>query len=187
MTRVSILIEYHFTRELHCLEIKIFRNRSWLDNLITINATQTYDEYLNHQFLSIYRNIVNQNLVYMNVNTKPQTETNDVHKNNNHMNIDEERCDVVSDQNPNNLYLTGFSEQVFHCLANICNGGGCSSQVAIVENIDKKHNLPYTEKHASSLYDEKRIQSLFMETAECGQKWRKLKVFISSTFEVGKC
>ena len=111
----------------------------------------------------------------MNVNTKPQTEKN-VHVNNNHVNIDEDSCDVVSDQNPNNLYLTGFSEQVFHCLANICNGGGCSSQVAIVENIDKKDNLQYTEKHASSLYNEKRIQSLCLETADYGQIWRKLKV-----------
>ena len=45
----------------------------------------------------------------------------------------------------NNLYLSGFSEQVFHCLANICNGGGCSSQVDAVESIDKRYNLPISK------------------------------------------
>ena len=106
--------------------------------------------------------------------------------NDNTMNIDEESFKIASDEMPNDLYLTGFSEQVFHCLANICNGGGCSSQVAIVENIDKKYNLPYSEKNVLSLYDNpsKQIESLCMETLNDERKWKVLKVFISSTFEV---
>ena len=166
--------------------ISIFlRNQSWLDNLVTINATQTYDEYIHEQFLSTYRSTVNPSLVYMNVKTKPQKETN-FHMKNNHLNIDEKSFEIASDEKPNDLYLTGFSQQVFHCLANICNGGGCSSQVAIVENIDKKYNLPYSEKNALSLYDNssKQIQSFNMEVDNDKTKWRTLKVFISSTFEV---
>ena len=106
--------------------------------------------------------------------------------NDNTMNIDEESFKIASDEMPNDLYLTGFSEQVFHCLANICNGGGCSSQVAIVENIDKKYNVPYSKKNVLSLYDNssKQIESLCMETLNDQRKWKVLKVFISSTFEV---
>ena len=142
-----------------------------------------YDECLNQQFLSTYRNIVNPSLVYMNIKTKPQKETK--HKN---LNADAKNLDTTIDENPNDLYLNGFSEQVFHCLANICNGGGCSSQVEIVENIDKKYNLPYNERNASLLYENqsKRIQSLSMEMDDYEQKWITLKVFISSTFEVSK-
>ena len=82
----------------------------------------------------------------------------------------------------NNLYLSGFSEQVFNCLASICNGGGCSSQVTTVENIDKKYNLPAPK--ATNVYDVTRlIQPLYTEV-EGQHKWSKLKVFISSTFEV---
>ena len=171
--------------QMYILLFQIFtlRNRSWLDNLVTINATDMYDEHLNQQFLSTYRNIVNPSLVYMNIKTKPQKEMKQ--KN---LNADAKSLETTIDQNPNDLYLNGFSEQVFHCLANICNGGGCSSQVAIVENIDKKYNLPYNERNASLLYENqsKRIQSLSMEMADYERKWITLKVFISSTFEVSK-
>ena len=82
----------------------------------------------------------------------------------------------------NNLYLSGFSEQVFNCLASICNGGGCSSQVTAVENIDKKYNLPAPK--ATNVYDiTRRVQPLYPQ-ADGQHKWNKLKVFISSTFEV---
>ena len=84
--------------------------------------------------------------------------------------------------NANNLYICGFSEQVFHCLANICNGGGCASQVTAVENIDKKYNLPASK--ATNLHNvTKRIETIYDKT-DIRQKWRRLKVFISSTFEV---
>ena len=64
--------------------------------------------------------------------------------------------------NANNLYLTGFSEQVFHCLANICNGGGCAAQVTAVENIDKKYNLPSPK--ATNVYDvARKIQPFYIE------------------------
>ena len=85
-------------------------------------------------------------------------------------------------ESSSNLYLSGFSEQVFNCLANICNGGGCSSQVDAVENIDKKYNLPAPK--TLNVYDvTRRIQPLYIGD-EGQHRWHKLKVFISSTFQV---
>ena len=147
----------------------IYRNRTWLDSLVVVNATEAYDTHIYNHFLSSYRNIVNEDLVYINVNTITRP-TNMKSQNNN------------NSGNTNNLYLCGFSEQVFHCLANICNGGGCASQVAAVENIDKKYNLP-TPKATNILESTKTIPFVYDETCN-QQKWRRLKVFISSTFEV---
>ena len=88
----------------------------------------------------------------------------------------------ASRQHPNNLYLSGVSEQVFHCLANVCNGGGCASQVATVDNIDKKYNLPTS--NISLLEPMPRQILSYYDTVDALSTWRTIRVFISSTFEV---
>ena len=146
-----------------------------MDNLVLINPTKSYESQLHCQFLSSYRTIVNQDIVYMNINTinrntiERHQENGDRHYN--------------PTQHPNNLYLCGFSEQVFHCLANICNGGGCASQVTAVENIDKKYNLPLSKATNLQRVSERNLATFYKEL-DGQQEWRKLKVFISSTFEV---
>ena len=85
----------------------------------------------------------------------------------------------------NNLYLSGFSEQVFHCLANICNGGGCASQVNAVESIDKRYNLPVSKP--ANFHNVVQISHPRYTEISDQHKWLKIQVFISSTFEVSNC
>ena len=151
----------------------IYRNRTWLDNLVVIDSTVAFDNYISSYFLSGYRNIVNPDLIYMNVSTIRR-------ENDDASNLANENR--VALKHPSNLYLCGVSEQVFHCLANVCNGGGCGSQVATVENIDKKHNLPTS--NAALLQVIPRHILTLDETTDTHSTWRTIRVFISSTFEV---
>ena len=139
---------------------------------MTINPTENYEQYLHDHFLSSYRNIVNKDLTYMSISTL-RKDSDDIDNQYNGSEI------------ANNLYLSGFSEQVFHCLANICNGGGCASQVNAVESIDKRYNLPISKP--ANFHNVAQISHPRCTEISDQHKWLKIQVFISSTFEVSNC
>ena len=143
-----------------------------MDSLVVINATDAYTTHLSKYFLLSYRGLVNHDLIYMNINT-----------------VAKEHDDMSSSMDggelrphSNDFYLCGFSEQIFQCLASMCNGGGCRAQVDAVENIDKKHNLPKIQPKVMS--DVSTACANFAQTIQTQSSLQRLRVFISSTFEV---
>jgi telomerase protein component 1 len=75
-----------------------------------------------------------------------------------------------STRHPKDLRLSGFSEQIFLCLAK------SGSQIDEVENVDKKHKLPITTA-------DRALPDPISEPRNFGSlHWRRVRVFISSTF-----
>lgn len=131
------------------------RNEKWIDNLVVIHGplAQADIDYDMTSWLAKYRHEVNPDLVYANIN------------------LDGSKAPPQS-HNANDIFLVGFSEQIFHTLSNSSRGG----QLERIESIDRRFKLAPLKK---PLID---IPAPEMHLSGRSPKWRQIRVFVSSTF-----
>ena len=145
-------------------------DRKQVDNIVLLSDTMKLDDEQGRtmmDFLRKYRHLVNPNLLFVSVDLSAgKTGVSS----------------TIKPQHPNDIYLAGYSDQILRFIAE----RGDSGQLTYVDNIDKVHNLAHIKipslvesatKSLASLASEKALLS-----ATRGQKWRNVRVFISSTF-----
>lgn len=153
---------------------KLVVDRKHVDNIVLLTDAMKLDDQQGREamdFLKKYRLFVNPELLFVSV---------DLSGSNSGV------SSTITPEHPNDIYLAGYSDQILRFIAEC----GDSGQLTYVENIDKAFNLtgiklPSLAESASmdeaslllSLSSEKTILS----TAQ-GQRWRTVRVFISSTF-----
>jgi telomerase protein component 1 len=148
----------------------MLRDRLQIDNLIILKTDEATSDFSkvfpDSSYLHKYRLLVNANLLYVNVNldkARPLVAMNQ-----------------VADSHENDIYISGYSDQILRFVAE--RGGG--GQLLHVEQIDKAYNLNKI-KVLSSFPQQ---SSPISETATTPRqspapKWRTVRVFISSTFK----
>jgi telomerase protein component 1 len=143
---------------INTLLLEQIRASTWIDTIIIVHASSGVHEAAGQMqdWLSQYRELINPDLVYADVNICGSTE--------------QQQRDI---QNVKNIYLSGFSESIFQILANT-SGNGCLAQ--LVDDIDKKHKLGSPAQQSVLPLD---YQSLI---SAHNTNWKRIKIFISSTF-----
>ncbi len=156
------------------LLMELIVDRKQVDNVVILTDTMKLDDQqgkMMMDFLKKYRHLVNPNLLFVSVDLSAgKTGVSS----------------TITPQHPNDIYLAGYSDQILRFIAE----RGDSGQLTYVDNIDKVHNLTHikipsladsaisgTPNTLSALAAEKAFLS-----AARGQKWRTVRVFISSTF-----
>ena len=148
-------------------------DRVHVDNLMVLSDTMNLADHEGREmldFLKKYRHLVNPNLLFVSVDLSGRSSG---------------VSSTIKPEHENDIFLAGFSDQILRFIAE----RGDSGQLTYVDNIDKAYNL-----------DEIKLPSLDTatsgqpaETASLGrerallsagsqQKWRTVRVFISSTF-----
>ena len=127
-----------------------------LDNFVIVNASEDESEKYS-SWVNKYRETTNPNLYAIHLSTNPPRLTGEV---------------SVSRRHPNDVHLSGFSDQIFHSMASTCSG----SQLERIECVDKRFNLHCSTSHFSSGGDEGLEEKLNVS-------WPRVRVFISSTFD----
>ena len=146
-------------------------DRRHFDNVILLTDTDRQDVEVS-AFMRKYRRFVNPDLLFVSV-TLAGTSTNGM------------SC-TTAPQSPNDIHLSGYSDQILRFIAE----RGDSGQLTCVQNIDKALHLtdikipsladaaiPDGTDHVLSLSSERALLS-----SAQGQRWRTVRVFISSTF-----
>lgn len=142
-----------------------------VDNIVIFTDNNDYQIREMRDFLKKYRHLVNPELLFVSVDLSTARSG---------------LSDAIKPEHPNDIYLAGYSDQILRFIAE----RGDSGQLTYVDNIDKAFNL--TGVHLPSLDDSTdtsmdHLLSLSSEKALLsatahGQKWRTVRVFISSTF-----
>ena len=142
----------------------------WIDNLVLIHARcdEGEDMAALQGWISRYRASVNGRMVFASVNvgaitTKASESTPTDQSARRHPLLD--------------LYMSGFSEQIFTCLAGVGNGG----QLEAVDTVDRRHRVdPPTTSGRERFKLLWPLQDPLMLPA--ARQWRRIKLFVSSTF-----
>lgn len=142
------------------------RDRVQIDNLLVLSGGGRMNEQRGvlASYLDVYRHLVNSDLLYVNVSFAGRT------------------CGFASDIKPehdNNIYISGFSDQILRFIAERGDGG----QLRHVENIDEAFKLKplppvVGEKKPTQKLEIARLMPVTTQTPS----WRTARVFISSTF-----
>lgn len=136
------------------------------DNIVFLtsgnNFNSTFGPKILKDFLNKYRILVNRNLLYVEV---------DLTGNQNSFNENKQF------EHPNNVFLHGFSDQLLRFIAERGNGG----QLNYVENIDKKYSLKSMPKPRPPIEDANKTSNQISHSKI--QKWKTIRIFISSTFK----
>lgn len=149
-------------------------DRRQVDNIVLLSDTMKLDDEQGRMmmdFLQKYRHLVNPNLLFVSVDLSGSKSG---------------VSSTIQAQHPNDIYLAGYSDQILRFIAE----RGDSGQLTYVDNIDKVYNLDSIKVpsladtavseglgHLSNLSSEKMFLSITR-----GQKWRTVRIFISSTF-----
>lgn len=149
-------------------------NRVPVDTLMVLSDTMNLTDPQGKEtldFLKKYRHLVNPNLLFVSVDLSGRSSG---------------VSSTIKPEHENDIFLAGYSDQILRFIAE----RGDSGQLTYVDNIDKAYNLkeiklPSLDSAAasnelaspSSLGREKALLS-----AGSHQKWRTVRVFISSTF-----
>ena len=150
-------------------------DRQPVDNIVLLTDAMKLDDQQGRSmmdFLQKYRHLVNPDLLFVSVDLSGRSSG---------------ISSTILPEHPNDIYLAGYSDQILRFIAE----RGDSGQLTYVDNIDKAFNLtgivlPSLAEsaavagvdHLLSLSSEKMLLS-----ATQGQKWRTVRVFISSTFK----
>ena len=144
-------------------------DRVAVDNLVLLTDTMqadTLEGKMVMSFLQKYRHLVNANLLFVSVDLSGRASG---------------VSSTIQPEHKNDIYLAGYSDQILRFIAE----RGDSGQLVYVENIDKVYNLASVKVPALS-GDDSAPASLAPEKALMAaahlQKWRTIRVFISSTF-----
>ncbi len=133
----------------------ILREGEWIDNLLLLPGAE---EAMQGDFSKIndwvrqYRQLVNPNLVFAVVSVHGKLGS--------------------SGQHPNDMFVSGFSETIFQCLSSKTRGG----QLQQVESVDRRFGL------APRPTFENRILSESLGYQDTAPGWRRIRIFVSSTF-----
>ena len=149
-------------------------SRSPVDNIVLLTDAMKLDDAQGREmmdFLQKYRHLVNPDLLFVSVDLSGRSSG---------------ISGTIRPEHKNDVYLAGYSDQILRFIAE----RGDSGQLTYVDNIDKAYNLREIPKSAllskgvtsthpatPSLTAEK---ALLASTQR--QKWRTVRVFISSTF-----
>ena len=144
-----------------------------VDNLMVLTDTMNLADPQGKEmldFLKKYRHLVNPNLLFVSVDLSGRSSG---------------VSSTIKPEHENDIFLAGYSDQILRFIAE----RGDSGQLTYVDNIDKAYNLKAVKlpsldsataiqlAQAPSLGREKALLS-----AGLHQKWRTVRVFISSTF-----
>ncbi|WAR22045.1 TEP1-like protein, partial [Mya arenaria] len=142
------------------------RDRIQIDNLLlmTVSGSEVGQRQLVNSFMEMYRRIVNPDLLYVNVGFAGKSSG---------------FAKDIKPEHENNIYISGFSDQILRFIAERGDGG----QLRHVEKIDEAFNLkplptPPGEKLAPPRVDPETPLQMVSYTP----RWRTARVFISSTF-----
>ena len=154
------------------MEMLVDRRR--VDNIVLLTDAMKLDDQQGRDvmdFLKKYRHFVNPDLLFVSVDLSGKSSG---------------VSSTIIPEHPNDIYLAGYSDQILRFIAE----RGDTGQLTYVENIDKAFNLTGIKLPSlaeSALTDEEaQLPSLSSEkmllSTSQGQKWRTVRVFISSTF-----
>lgn len=165
LTGVDGYIPFAFLREM-------LVDRHQVDNVVLLtDAMKLNDEQGREMmdFLKKYRHFVNPELLFVSVDLSGATSG---------------VSSTITPGHPNDIYLAGYSDQILRFIAE----RGDSGQLTYVENIDRALNLTGIKipSLAETADERQQLLSLSSErallSAAQGQRWRTLRIFISSTF-----
>ena len=149
-------------------------DRTHVDNIVLLTDAMKLDDQQGRDmmdYLKKYRHFVNPDLLFVSVDLSGRNSG---------------ISSTITPEHPNDIYLAGYSDQILRFIAE----RGDSGQLTYVENIDKVFNLsgikpPSLGESASTEDTSKHLslssEKLLLSTAQ-GQRWRTVRVFISSTF-----
>ena len=140
----------------------------WIDNLVLIHASNNEDEDMRavQTWISRYRASVNGKMVFASVNVGARAGPSSA-----------SGTTAAAARTPRrhpllDLYMSGFSEQIFTCLAGAGNGG----QLEAVETVDRRHRVAQPQQLRAMVAPQGPLED------RLAPKWRRVKIFISSTF-----
>ena len=147
-------------------------DRTPVDNLVLLTDAMKLDDTQGQEmmdFLRKYRHLVNPGLLFVSVDLGGRSSG---------------LSSTIRPEHENDIYLAGYSDQILRFIAE----RGDAGQLTYVDNIDKAYNLKELKQPAllptdsaplprPSLGSEKALLSSAQR-----QKWRTVRVFISSTF-----
>lgn len=141
-----------------------------MDNLVLLTDAMKLDDQQGRNtmdFLGKYRQLVNPNLLFVSVDLSGRSSG---------------VSSTIKPEHENDIYLAGYSDQILRFIAE----RGDSGQLDYVSNIDKAYNLapvklpalvPPADSAHPTLAPEKALRASVLR-----QRWRTVRVFISSTF-----
>ena len=148
-------------------------DRASIDNLVLLTDAMKLDDQQGRNmmdFLGKYRQLVNPNLLFVSVDLSGRSSG---------------VSSTIKPEHENDIYLAGYSDQILRFIAE----RGDSGQLDYVSNIDKAYNLAAVKLPALALSADAAHPSpptLAPEKALLAslqqQRWRTVRVFISSTF-----
>ena len=149
-------------------------SRSPVDNLVVLTDAMKLDDVQGQQmmdFLHKYRHLVNPDLLFVSVDLSGCSSG---------------VSDTIQPEHRNDVYLAGYSDQILRFIAE----RGDSGQLTYVNNIDRAYNLKEVPRSAllaqGVASHQLQTTSLAVKKALMAsthrQKWRTVRVFISSTF-----
>ena len=145
-------------------------DRVAIDNLVLLTDAMKLDDQQGREmmdFLKKYRHLVNPNLLFVSVDLSGTSSGIN---------------STIKPEHENDIYLAGYSDQILRFIAE----RGDSGQLTYVDNIDKAYNLKPLKLPAlvgdpspqpATLGPEKALMAATQQ-----QRWRTVRVFISSTF-----
>jgi len=145
---------------------RTLEEKEWLDSLLWLPGEDVSDDDDPiATWVKQYRHLVNADFIFATVKLTTQRGNMEDHGESKH---------------PNDVVATGFSETVFHCLANLMRGNG-GGQVEAVEAADRRHGLAPPARRAFSHAPLSDAEEDSSATRQRGG-WRRIRVFLSSTF-----
>ena len=148
-------------------------DRTPVDNLVVLTDAMKLDDSQGQEmmdFLRKYRRLVNPNLLFVSVDLSGRSSG---------------LSGTIKPEHENDIYLAGYSDQILRFIAE----RGDSGQLTYVNNIDKAYNLKELKLSAllpadssASLPHPSLGAEMALLSSTQRQKWRTVRVFISSTF-----
>ena len=146
----------------------------WIDNLVLIHARSEEGEDMAalQYWIARYRASVNGRMVFASVNVGA-------------MSTQAQESTLAAVGQPSmarrhpllDLYMSGFSEQIFTCLAGVGNGG----QLEAVETVARRHKVDPPTSRREMFKPLPCLPEDLLSRPEA-QQWQRIKIFISSTF-----
>lgn len=152
---------------------EILEKKELYDNLVVLSNGIREHVGFQQEFLRKYRSLVNENLLFVNVN------------------LASDECQIVRNEDfdhENDINISGFSDSILRFVAQRGNQG----QLIHIENIEKSYDIQPVKAENRSSQEEDHLKSFetkinLIERPKLKQyvalkEWRTVKVFISSTF-----
>ena len=147
-------------------------DREPVDNIVVLTDTMKLDNQegkVMMDFLKKYRHLVNPNLLFVSVDLSGRSSG---------------LSSTITPEHPNDIFLAGYSDQILRFIAE----RGDSGQLTYVDNIDKAYNLKALTlpslaptKSGDLARPTLAPEKALLATSQ-NQRWRSVRVFISSTF-----